>query len=297
MPAFLDSVWFQGVSRAARARQRWFLHVGRGENIRRADLPLPYTKRMAHHFLHAPADYTAEAALRWGQVRALGGDARLVRAVVGTRLGTSFEHDAFWTSVLRFFIANPLLDRAHLGPIIDYVHHHKFTPQDVCVAPGVVERRPPQPGLTMKGRSVAALLRQVEAWHRTLARQQQPRDEWPASGIAPFEFVEGGAHSSGIRIWTVRELLSARALVAEGRAMRHCVASFARSCAGGRCSIWALEVETFQGRSKLLTVEVNNAARLICQARGKCNTLPAPKHRGILRRWAEQAGLQVARYV
>jgi hypothetical protein len=56
-------------------------------------------------------------------------------------------------------------------------------------------------------------------------------------------------------------------------------------------------VESFGGRSKILTVEVNNETRLICQARGKCNALPAEKHRGILRRWAEQARLQLADYV
>ena len=69
--------------------------------------------------------------------------------------------------------------------------------------------------------------------------------------------------------------------------MKHCVATYAHSCGSGACSIWTLEVQTFDGCAKILTVEVQNAARLICQARGKCNTLPGEKHRGILRRWAE----------
>ena len=56
-------------------------------------------------------------------------------------------------------------------------------------------------------------------------------------------------------------------------------------------------METFEGRSKILTVEVQNGARLICQARGKCNKLPGEKHRAILRRWAEQAGLSLAKHV
>ena len=55
-------------------------------------------------------------------------------------------------------------------------------------------------------------------------------------------------------------------MVAEGRAMKHCVATYAHSCASGACSIWALEVETFEGRTKALTVEVQNVARMICQA-------------------------------
>jgi hypothetical protein len=89
-------------------------------------------------------------------------------------------------------------------------------------------------------------------------------------------------------------LLSTKALTAEGRKMKHCVASYARSCASGACSIWTLEVETFEGRAKVLTIEVRNGARLIGQARGKCNRLPGAKHRGMLRRWADNAGLTLA---
>jgi hypothetical protein len=297
VPAFMDSVWFQGSSDEAMQRQAWFLHVGRGENIRTADLPLPYTKKMAHYFMQTPADVTVESALRWGQIHALGGDARLVRAIIGTRLGTSFEHDEFWTAVLRFFIANPMLDMAHIGPIVDYIHQQRFVSQEVFVAPSVIERKgPPQPDFSMKGRTPASLLRQVESWHRTLTRVQQPPAEWLPSGIRSFEFIEGSERGGNLKIWTISELLSSKALVAEGRTMKHCVASYARSCAHGDSSIWSLEVETFEGQEKVLTIEVRPATKLICQVRGKSNALPAEKHRGILRRWAEQAGLQMASY-
>src|SRR5262249_49909715 len=160
--------------RAAVQQQEWFVHVGRGQNIRTADLPLPYTKRMAHYFMQAPAGLTVEAALRWGQIHGLGGSERLARAVIGTRLGASFRHDDFWITVLRFFIANPMLDLAHVGPIVDYIEEQRFVSQSVLVAPGVVERGgPAQPNFTMKGRTPTSLLRQVEAWDRTLAKAEQ----------------------------------------------------------------------------------------------------------------------------
>jgi PcfJ-like protein len=298
VPAFVDSVWFLGNGREAVRQQEWFLHIGRGHNIRTADLPLAYTKRMAHQFMHAPSDLTVESALRWGQIHGLGGTARLVWCIAGTRLGSSFEHDEFWTTVLQFFIANPMLDLAHVGPIIDYIHLQRFVSQDVFVAPGVVERRgPPQPNFTMRGRTPASLLRQVEAWHRTLTKTEQPQAQWPRSRIDSFEFVEGAERGGNLKIWSITELLSTKALVAEGRAMKHCVATYAHSCTSGARSIWTLEVETFEGRSKILTVEIENGARLICQARGKCNMLPGEKHRAILRRWAERAGLSLAKYV
>jgi hypothetical protein len=300
VPAFLDSVWFLGDGQEATQKQEWFLHVARGQNIRTADLPVPYTKRMAHHFMQAPADLTVDAALRWGQVLGLGGSERLARAAVGTWLGTRFGHEEFWVTVLQFFVANPMLDLAHVGPILDYIEQQRFVVQDVFVAPGVVERREPaQPNFTMKGRTPASLLRQVGAWHRTLAKttHQQPRAEWCRSGIDGFEFVEGAEQGGNMKIWTITELLNTKLLVAEGRAMKHCVATYSHSCGSGACSIWTLEVATFEGRSKILTIQVQNETRLICQARGKCNMLPAEKHRGILRRWADRAGLTLARYV
>jgi hypothetical protein len=79
--------------------------------------------------------------------------------------------------------------------------------------------------------------------------------------------------------------------------MKHCVASYATPCTRGASSIWTLELETEEGRTKLLTIEVNNVARLICQVRGKANRMPNDRERSILRRWATQAGLKLAHHV
>jgi hypothetical protein len=73
---------------------------------------------MAHHFMLAPDHFTVEAALRFGQVRGLGGSEVLAGAVAATRLGRSFEHDEFWRSVLQFFVNEPTIDPIHIGPIL-----------------------------------------------------------------------------------------------------------------------------------------------------------------------------------
>jgi hypothetical protein len=75
--------------------------------------------------------------------------------------------------------------------------------------------------------------------------------------------------------------------------MQHCVASYARSCAEGAASIWALEAEGSEGTDKRLTVEVANAKREIRQARGPRNRSPAPEELEVLRRWAAGAGLRL----
>ncbi|MCR9296648.1 MAG: PcfJ domain-containing protein [bacterium] len=299
MPLFFDAVWFSGRTRDAADRRRWYLHVGRGHNIRHCKLPIAYTKKMAHHFIWAPSDVTVDQALRWGQVLGLGGDEPLARASFETRLTEEYGHDEFWTSVLRWFIANPMLDRAHVGPIIDYLHHERFVPEIVATAPGRRDvASPPQPNLSMKGRTPESLLSRVNEWHRKLANDNsQQMRQWQPSGIEGFEFAEGSLEKQNFKCWTVRELLSSKALVAEGRQLKHCVATYASSCARGQCSIWTVEVESFEGITKILTVEVRNRMRMVSQVRGKANRLPTEKEKSVLTRWAARAGLRMASYI
>ncbi len=299
MPAFFDSVWFAGRSAEAARRRKWYLYVGRGQNIRNCKLPIPYTKKMAHHFMHAPNDLTVMQAFRWGQVLGFGGDERLARALFGTRLADNFEQDDFWSTVIRWFASHPMLDRTHVGPIVDYLHYQRFEPEHVYVAPGYQEESPPaRPLLSMRGRTPESLLRQVNRWHRNLANSNTHQiRQWPPCGVEGYEWIEGSRHGGNWKRWTIRELLGSRALVAEGRQMKHCVATYASSCARGHCSIWTMEVESQEGQVKAITIEIRNQTRTICQARGRWNRIPNEKERGVLRRWAAAVGLRITSYV
>ena len=58
-PPFMDHAWLgNGAGYVGdELCQQWFVHIGTGNNIRKADgLPFPLTKLMAHHFLQAPAE-------------------------------------------------------------------------------------------------------------------------------------------------------------------------------------------------------------------------------------------------
>jgi len=294
VPGFMDQAWFLTGHGTERYRE-WFVHLAHGQNIRTADMPIPFSKRMAHHFLLAPDDYSIEGAIRWGQVHALGGGARLTAALLGTRLGHDFSNDEFWTSVIRFFAANPLLDRRHVGPIVDYLSAQKFETYEVVVGPGRVEMRyPPQPGLTMRGRTAQALLAQVERWHRELGRIRGSENLYfRRSGVKELS-IKSGRH--GETEWRIRELLSGAELVAEGRAMQHCVASYAHTCAEGRSSIWAMEFVGKDGVEKRQTIEVTRD-RVIVQCRGKQNRLPTSAEFDVVREWARGAGLMLSPYV
>jgi len=249
---------------------------------------------MAHHFLQAPDHFAVEAALRWGQVRGMGGSRPLALAVAATWLGRSFEAEDFWGTVVRFLVDHPELDHAQVGPVVDYLHDQRFVPQDFHVEEGdLTGLGPPQPDLSMKGRTPRALLRQVRAWHESL---RVPRDlavlTWKPSGIGAFRHVDGKA-DEGRRCWTIRELTSGEQLRREGAAMRHCVASYAGACARRSTSIWSMRFEGGGRRFRIMTVEVDPATRTIRQARRRGNATPNDKALSVLRRWAGQEGLRL----
>jgi hypothetical protein len=296
VPRFMDSAWFYPPGESARQRRRWFLHIGQGENIRHADLPVRLTKKMAHHFLEAPADLSIDAAIRWGQVLTLGGAARLARSLVGTRLERSFDDDEFWLSVVRWLIERlPTADH-HVGPILDYIHNQKFVPAMTLVDGQVRAGPPAQPNFSMKDREPDVLLRQVEAWHRDLGHSAHSRASWEPSGIEEFRLVEEATEERSERVWTVRELLCGTALAIEGREMHHCVASYTYNCTRGLVAIFTMEREEAAGRFKLLTIEVDRRTKAIRQARGKANTKPDGEARKILQCWATAAGLVVQQW-
>jgi hypothetical protein len=295
-PAFMVAVWYA----KNRTRQRWYIHLGRGKSIRTADgLPAPLTKRMAHWFTLAPDHFTPLAAIRYGQVCALGGDRRVADALLSTRMATDFRDDQFGLELIRFFTRNPMLDTAHYQPIVDYIWNQKYEDQAVFVARGVVEQTgPPQPGFSLAGRTPGTLLRQVEEWHTRLGRTAKGGVlQWIRSGIPDFELVEGKRESANMRVWRIVELLSSKELEEEGRALGHCVATYASSCQRRVSSIWSVRRESSTGATRLLTVEVDMKRKDVVQIRGLRNRLPEANEMTIVNRWARANRLTMAAWL
>ncbi len=297
VPVFMTSVWLRGQDAESVRQQGWYKHIGQGQNIRTADLPLPYTKRMAHVFLQAPDHFTVEMALRWGQVRGLGGSEVLARAVAATRLCRSFEHEDFWQTVLHFFVNEATLETLHVGPIVDYLNDQRFVPQEILTDEGDFGQPGPlQPNLTMKGRTKRSLLSQVEEWHKRLRHRPKATPvHWERSDIGELHYVEKVGRDEDLsRTWTIRELVSSGELYREGLAMQHCVVSYVRDCAGRRSSIWSMRIENPLRRDRVMTIEVDIKRRMICQARRRRNVRPDTTARKILERWARQERLSIA---
>src|SRR5580704_7561109 len=116
----------------------------------------------------------------------------------------------------------------------------------------------------MRGRTVASILRLVEEWHKQLGQNTtQPSLSWRHSPIGDFRLIEGSESLGNMRVWTITELLTSRALFLEGQAMRHCVATYAERCAHKQTSIWLMQVENQRGKHRVLTIEVDLAKRTV----------------------------------
>ena len=284
VPEFMDTAWLRGRDATAQQQQSWFLHLAAGQNMRTADVPVNLSKKMAHQFLQAPAHYTIEEALRWGQIMGQGGDEALVEAVNATPLGTSFDNEKFWATAIHFLVENPMLDPDFVAPIIDYIHHRKYAPQEIVHPGGEVEiADPPEPNFSMKSRSVPKLLDQVETWHTQLTREvRSPAVQWDKSPIADFSHKEKDTENGGFLHWTIRELLNKKEMQTEGRELRHCAASYAGNCKLGKTSVWSLQVTNSLGENfRLATIAVDPRTRNVTQLRGKFNLKPVMSTRGV----------------
>ena len=91
--------------------------------------------------------------------------------------------------------------------------------------------------------------------------------------------------------WEIRELLDSDELAAEGKAMKHCVATYTEICAKGLSAIWSL------GRGAPRSAAARDdrgqpQTKELVQAKAQCNEEPDEPCRVILNEWAGREGLK-----
>ena len=284
VPLFMDTVWSEQ-SNNNELYQKWFILLGNGGNIRKVDkLPIPLTKKQAHYFLKAPDNYSVTHAFRYAQIISEGGTERLANVFRETRvMELNKDTNDFCLSVIRFFINNPMLDLAHVGPIVDYIWNEKYTQ----TMNGI-----PQPNFSMNGRTPESLLNAVERWHRQLGKEKKSGNQfWERCKIKEFKITYGSVQKNTLIIWKIIELCSSKDLSIEGRSQNHCVSSYTYSCAKRQCAIFSLRCFTSETDFEIrTTIEVRN--NTIYQMRDKYNKLPTRLELDIINQWAVKEGLK-----
>jgi hypothetical protein len=130
--------------------------------------------------------------------------------------------------------------------------------------------------------------------------------EWPGLGWPVWTKTIPTIPNAGTRI-EVTELTSSRGLMDEGSKQSHCVGSYVRMCAEGSTNIFTMrfymakrnppdhvEKWTKLDHMHRLTIEVHNGR--IQQVKGKCNRIPTPEEKQIVKEWAGDKGLTMGSY-
>jgi len=303
MPSFWYEVWFRHDERNQNAGGRrkaesvaQFVELARGTGlyqlVKEERFPVPFTRKQCHAFMQQRGVDRVVQAVRWTQVQSLGGDRGLAEALCRTEWGEAFGDEVFRAHVIQWFCNQGMLDLVQVAPLLDYIEH----------------AREENANWSMKGRTVRALMRDMEGWHRELAEVQRlarragvaqwtvcrkpPPEHFKPSGFKNWDWMRKTKDKRGRPVETlykIVELIAYKDLVDEGRALRHCIASYAWSIEKGQKSIWSFSVD----REKTLTIEVRNSTKTVTQVRGHCNRLPTQNELAIVQRWAVKNDLVV----
>lgn len=293
IPRFLTSAWYLPEGRGNERQQRWFVMHGNGSSFRSLDLPISMTRRMEDIFLRSPDHMDILVAMRRAELKGLQISEGLAAAILSTRLAGDLGEGDFWRTVWHFLRANAgAIDRRQVGPIIDFVYGIRQERIVVLTPDGASRIEPSQPHFSMKGRTVASLLRLMEEWRCDV--KSGDGLSWSRSALPQMAVALPSAAAEVRREWRFIELTSRTQLKAEGSALRHCVATYAKRCWRGTCQIWALRFIRGAKARSVVTLEIDPTKRAIVQVRGFRNRQPSPEELQIIGLWADHEGLRLA---
>jgi len=281
VPDFMYHVWL----RHDRTYMTWFIDLARGISVKNLmRIPVTLTKKGAHHFLQAPKNYNIEMALRSAQAMAFGADNVTADRIAHSQLARNdFHKEAFWETVIRFFANQAMLDFNKMNEILDYLED--------CITNN--------DAYSIKGRTIISLTRQSDEWHAAQAVYEATQEQllvWNPSLSSSMNFVEGKNEKR--KKYRLYELCSSKALLAEGKKMGHCVATYAHSCYTNRTRIFTLRAISFsKGEETLATIEISPKTYTIVQAKARFNKTISNKAKEIMNDWAVQHNLKVSRWL
>ncbi|MEZ5945812.1 MAG: PcfJ domain-containing protein [Hyphomonas sp.] len=280
VPRFMDSAWLRRDEVGAQVRAA-YVQLGRGGSLKEAGLPAPLTRRMLHALRDAPVEYSVERAIRRAQALAHGLTGEALAALLDTGLARDVSEWAFWDGFVRFLAANPDIPPYQIGPLVDFVRAQRFGLPGLVVHEGA-ELQAPEEGFSLRGRTGASLIRQMEDWHRQLGAAQSEFVRFAKVRVEEIHVSASGPE--GPVDWHFQRLGDSWQLAEEGRVMRHCVATRDDVCRSGAHSIWRVRRIAGGKNEHRLTLETMRNGSVV-QVRGFANRYPTEEEAAAVRRF------------
>jgi hypothetical protein len=295
----VKSPWYEIIVLA----KKWVNDITGGGSFYKANKN-HFTRAEAHYFLNAGMTYTGASSLLRQLFFARCKARKMERKQCGVVSGVfadKFPKDFNHPLVIQFLdligrTEAYRFDSGGLGDICDFI--------TAKISEGRAAQEEEKP-FTLSGRTIYSVIALVNEWHAELQREQEVRDalnivrheirrgedtekrlvisRWNGMGIAPFVYQTDDS------IWTVSELLTSQVLLAEGRKMKNCVASYASRCATGATALFTVTraYQALQTTESMATLEVRRLDRTLVQAKGKYNRPVSPGTMNVIRRWIQ----------
>jgi hypothetical protein len=289
----LEAIWMsdEGVDAAEqRLRRRWYATAARGDSLYKAGASEWLSRKEVHVFLNAPDGLDFEQAFWFAIARGMAGEAAAFRVARSKIALTPRSQIGFWRDIARLF-ATQAARTDEIDDLADYL----------------AAKIRADAAYSLKGRTLASLRRASDEWHRDVAavarieamqrRQtafasQAPAGRWAGASLPDWSWKPPGEEAKARREeYAMVQLTTASDLVAESRAMHHCVWTYAEKCMGGSASIWSLRLKSGKSVSRLLTVELDRRHRAV-QVRGFRNRIATADENRVLDRWARAVGVE-----
>lgn len=300
VPSPLERIWLDSTGLEAdevQLRKRWYAVVAGGGSLYKLGAAKWLSRKEVHWFLHPPGELSFEQAFWQAVARSYTEDMGIVLRIARSKIaGMPRDSFEFWREAARFFCLNPVA----VEEIEDFCDFLVFS-------------REQDAGYSLHGRTLSSLRRQMVEWHVDLAAIQRieaqqraalrarlrhgdvlPDDgAWRGSTLPDWSWrPSSGGRSAQKEEFVAIQLKTAAGLIAESRAMRHCVWTYAAKCVAGQASIWSLRRNEKARTDRMLTVELDSRNRAV-QVRGVANRLPRPEEEAILGRWFKAQGISL----
>ncbi|NER14390.1 hypothetical protein GWK08_13130 [Leptobacterium flavescens] len=267
VPRFMETAFF----RERILHRYWYIQLAQGRSVQKLSaLPVELTKKMAHEFRHTPPGFNINQAIRRAQALGYGAGAAQADCMAYSSLSRDFGDEVFTKTVVVFFAGQKNFPFSKFRELLDYIGYAKAANRN----------------FSMKGRTLAALIRQSDEWHYN-ARKKAPPDKgliWKQSGIQAF-YKEETINDEQIVFKTV-ELRSSAELIEEGQNMDHCVAEYDGDCYNGDSAIFSLrKFVNGNYEQTLATLEIDLLNREIIQAQAQANRNVSKEAEKMIRKW------------
>lgn len=282
VPRFLENAFISEERETVSMYGPWYITAAQGGSLYKTCTRGLLTKKETHYFLQAPDELSIHQAIWWARAVAESNDIGIARRIALSSIGRRATDSDFWVDVQRFFANNPVQIK-ELDELVDYI----------------ASARAENAKWTIKKRSLEAVRRQSEKWHRDMIKLRHiGGGSWDGMDVPIWKGKTGKFNhdpKKNTQIeWTVFEILTGNELAREGNKMRHCVSGYKPRCMKGDCAIFTMRTSTMlYNDRRQVTIEVDPSRKTVTQARGLANRIPKPQEKAVLQKWANARGLKV----